>query len=122
LGEATVPTVECPHCFVRLNAPAEYKGRKVKCKNCGKQFVLRFASRSVSTGSTINLDNEDLTGTLVEPQLTNRSVKMSITVEPPRVAIYQQVTDERFNGDFSAFALMALDMLAEQLGYPVNPL
>ncbi len=47
---------------------------------------------------------------------------MSITVEPSRVAIYQQVTDKRFNGDFSAFARMALDTLAGQLGYPVESL
>ena len=36
--------------------------------------------------------------------------------------LYQQVTDERFKGDFSAFARMALDMLAGQLGYPVESL
>jgi hypothetical protein len=43
---------------------------------------------------------------------------MSIAVEPWRAAIYQQVTVGRFNGDFSAFATMALDTLAAQLGYP----
>ena len=36
-------------------------------------------------------------------------------------AIYQQVSDERFNGDFSAFASVALDAFAGQLGYPVKP-
>lgn len=118
-----LPTVECPHCAARLNAPAEFKDRKVKCKNCGKSFVLRFTSRGVSTGSTINLDDEDSPGrALVEPQPTEHPVRMSITVEPSRVAIYQQVTDKRFNGDFSAFARMALDTLAGQLGYPVESL
>jgi hypothetical protein len=36
------------------------------------------------------------------------------------VAIYQRVTTERFNGNFSAFARTALDALAEQLGYPAS--
>ena len=118
-----MPTVECPHCAARLNAPAEFRGRKVKCKNCGKSFVLRFASRNVSTGSTINLDDEDPPArTLVEPRPIHHSAKMSIAVEPWRAAIYQQVADERFNRDFSAFARTALDTLAEQLGYSINPL
>jgi hypothetical protein len=40
----TMPTVECLHCQAPLDAPAEYRGRLVKCSICGKSFVLRFTS------------------------------------------------------------------------------
>ena len=41
-----MPKVECPKCSAELTAPADYKGRTVKCKACGKSFVLRFTGRS----------------------------------------------------------------------------
>ncbi|HXY34453.1 MAG TPA: hypothetical protein VEI07_09515 [Planctomycetaceae bacterium] len=112
-------TVRCPHCAANLNAPPEYEGRKVKCTNCGKSFVLRFPTRSASTGgSTMDLfDEDEAAPPIIEPPT---SVKMSITVEPWRAAVYQQVADERYGRDLSAFARVAFDALAEQLGYTVK--
>ena len=43
-----MPTFECPYCEAKLNAPAEYKGRRVKCSKCGKSFVLRFTDRDAT--------------------------------------------------------------------------
>ena len=114
-----MPTVKCPHCAASLNAPTEYKGRKVKCTSCGKSFVLRLPTLSASVGgSTMDLFDEELAKEISEAPPT--SIKMSITVESWRGAIYHQVADERFNRDFSAFARAALDALAEKLGYPVS--
>jgi hypothetical protein len=125
-----MPTVECPKCAARLKAPAKYKGRKVKCKKCAKSFVLRFdgASKPVTAdGSTVfdfDLDSPP-SKKKGERQPKRRSEKsgqrLSLTAEPWRAAIYQRVTDERFNGNFAAFARIALDTMAEQLGYPVRP-
>ena len=42
-----MPTVECLYCEARLDAPAEYKGRLVKCSVCGKSFVLRFTGHDM---------------------------------------------------------------------------
>jgi len=39
-----MPIVECLHCQAQLDAPAEYRGRMVKCSICGKLFVLRFTA------------------------------------------------------------------------------
>jgi len=125
-----MPTIECPKCTASLKAPAKYKGRKVKCKKCGKTFVLRFdgASKPVTAdGSTVF--DFDLAGPpskkRVERQPKRRTEKsglrLSLKAEPWRAAIYQRVTDERFNGNFAAFACIALDTMAEQLRYPVRP-
>ncbi len=115
-----MPTVKCPHCAVKLNAPAEYNGRKVKCTNCGKAFVLRFVDRTAATGgSTIDLfEGEELAPSVLEPPT---AVKLSITVEPWRAELYQQVTDEQFARDLSAFARAAFDAMVVQLGYPLRP-
>ena len=45
-GCEAMPTIERPNCFAKLDGPAEYKGRAVKCKECGKSFVLRFTGRN----------------------------------------------------------------------------
>jgi len=42
-----MPTVECLYCEAKLDAPAEYKGRLVKCSMCGKSFVLRFTGHDM---------------------------------------------------------------------------
>ena len=42
-----MPTVGCLHCEAKLDAPAEYKGRLVKCSVCGKSFVLRFTGHDL---------------------------------------------------------------------------
>ena len=42
-----MPTVECLYCEARLDAPAEYKCRLVKCSMCGKSFVLRFTGHDL---------------------------------------------------------------------------
>jgi hypothetical protein len=42
-----VPAVACPHCEAKLDAPDEYRGRTVKCGQCGKSFVLRFTGHSI---------------------------------------------------------------------------
>jgi hypothetical protein len=109
-----MPTVKCPHCAANLNAPTQYGGRKVRCTSCGKSFVLRIPKRASSGGSTIF--DEDLSPKPI-PDDPPTSVKMSIAVEAWRAAIYQQITDERFNRDLSAFARAAFDAFAEQLGY-----
>jgi len=123
-----MPTVKCPNCAATLRAPAKFKGRKVKCKKCDKSFVLRFGGRTdTADGSTVF--DFDLAGPpskkRVELQAKRRSDKsghrLSLKAEPWRAAIYQRVTDERFNGNFASFARAALDALAEQLGYPVRP-
>jgi hypothetical protein len=44
-----MPTVECPKCEANLNAPAEYKGRNVKCAKCGHSFILRFSGHDFDT-------------------------------------------------------------------------
>jgi hypothetical protein len=112
-----MPTVKCPHCAANLNAPTEYKGRKVKCTSCGKSFMLRLPSYSAAVGgSTMDLFDEELAKEISEAPPT--SVKMTLAVDSWRAAIYQQVADERFDRDFSAFAQAALDALAEELGYP----
>jgi predicted Zn finger-like uncharacterized protein len=112
--------VKCPHCAATLSAQTEYEGRKVKCKSCGKSFVLRFRSRMPLTGgSTLNLIDEELLPKPVEEEGPPTSVKMTIAVEAWRAAVYQQVADERFNRDLSAFARAAFDAMAEQLGYPL---
>jgi hypothetical protein len=125
-----MPTVECPKCAASLKAPAKYKGRKVKCKKCGKSFVLRFDGiRRPVTADASTVFDFDLAGPpskkRVERQPKRRSEKsgqrLSLEAEPWRAAIYQRVTDERFNGNFAAFARIALDTMAEQLGYPVRP-
>jgi len=110
----TMTTVKCPHCAANLSAPAEYRGRKVKCTSCGKPFVLRMPTRASSSGSTIF--DEELPAKPI-PDDRPTSVKMSIAVDAWRAAIYQQITDERFNRDLSAFARAAFDAFAEQLGY-----
>jgi transcription elongation factor Elf1 len=125
-----MPTVECPKCTASLQAPSKYKGRKVKCKKCGKSFVLRFdgISKPAAADASTVFDF-DLAGPpskkRVERQPKRRSEKsgqrLSLEAEPWRAAIYQRVTDERFNGNFAAFARIALDTMAEQLGYPVRP-
>jgi hypothetical protein len=126
-----MPTVECPKCAASLNAPAKYKGRKVKCKKCGKSFVLRFdVVRKPITPDGSTVFDFDLAGPpskkRVERKTKRRSEKsgqrLSLMAEPWRAAIYQRVTDERFNGNFAAFARVALDTMAEQLGYSVRPL
>jgi len=43
-----MPIVECPYCEARLEAPAENKGRLVKCSKCGKSFVLRFTDHDAT--------------------------------------------------------------------------
>jgi hypothetical protein len=112
-----MPTVKCPHCAAGLNAPPEYKGRKVKCTGCGKSFVLRFSSRAASPlgGSTIDLLDDDPLAKVIHDPPT--SVKITIAVEPWRAAVYQQVADEKFSRDLSEFARAAFDSLAEKLGY-----
>ena len=30
---------QCPHCKAKINAPSEYKGKKVKCPKCKESFV-----------------------------------------------------------------------------------
>jgi len=42
-----MPTVACLHCEAQLDAPAELRGRLVKCSMCGKSFILRFTGRDV---------------------------------------------------------------------------
>jgi len=42
-----MPIVECLHCQAQLEAPAEYRGRLVKCSMCGKSFVLRFTGHDL---------------------------------------------------------------------------
>jgi hypothetical protein len=93
-------------------------------------LVLRFdgASKPVTAdGSTVfdfDLDSPP-SKKKGERQPKRRSEKtgqhLSLMAEPWRVAIYQRVTDERFNDNFAAFARIALDTMAEQLGYPVRP-
>jgi hypothetical protein len=144
----TMPTIECPNCFAKLDAPAEYKGRTVKCKDCGKSFVLRFTGRNKpsalkfsdrapsSETSTVSFRLSDISeaaaassagspGKRAERPTKSATEKVgqpvSITVEPGRAALYQRVAAERFKGDLSAFARTALDALAEKLGYPLKP-
>jgi DNA-directed RNA polymerase subunit RPC12/RpoP len=145
-----MPTVRCPNCSAKLDAPSEYKGRAVKCKHCGHSFVLRFIGRSRTAiagklsdrarppdESTVSFRLADSAKAAPsdsperaakkrpgrKPTLPaeNTGEPISIAAEPWRVAIYQRVTTERFNGNFSAFARTALDALAEQLGYPIKP-
>ena len=148
-GQA-MPTVRCPNCSAKLDAPSEDKGRAVKCKHCGHSFLLRFIGRSrtaiagklsdqarPSGESTVSFRLADSaeappSGPPERPA-TKRSRRqpnapaespaepISVAAEPWRAAIYRQVTTERFDGDFSTFVRTALDALAEQLGYPVNP-
>jgi hypothetical protein len=138
-----MPTIECPNCFAKLDAPAEYKGRTVKCKDCGKSFVLRFTGRHKPSAlkfsdragspdnSTVSFQLDDgaqpapgpsnAPGGKSKPRADKAAHPLLIAPEPWRAAIYQRVTAERFNGDFSAFAKTALDALAERLGYPIKP-
>jgi hypothetical protein len=143
-----MPTIECPNCFAKLDAPAEYKGRAVKCKECGKSFVLRFTGRNKPSAlkfsdragspdkSTVSFQLDDgaepaaSSSGATGKKATDRQSKargeksahpLLIAPEPWRAAIYQRVTSERFNSDFSAFARTALDALCERLGYPVKP-
>jgi hypothetical protein len=41
-----MPTVECPNCVSKLDAPSEAEGRTIRCPECGEVFVLRFPARS----------------------------------------------------------------------------
>jgi hypothetical protein len=137
-----MPKVQCPKCAAELRAPAEYKGRQVRCKKCGKAFVLRFSGRNKSTaGKTAARDVAASDSTVLyrlAPGPTTSSSKkkvdrpvrrrgektrarVTIDVEEWRALIYQQVVDERFNRNFATFARMALDAFAEQLGYSVRP-
>jgi hypothetical protein len=43
----------------------------------------------------------------------------SIVAEPWRAKIYRRVAKEKFNGNFSEFARVALDYVAHKLGYPI---
>jgi DNA-directed RNA polymerase subunit RPC12/RpoP len=145
-----MPTVRCPNCSAKLDAPAEDKGRAVKCKHCGHSFLLRFIGRSrtaiagklsdqarPSGESTVSFrladsaegapsgpperPNKKKPGRQPTLPAENTGEPVSIAAEPWRAAIYQRVTTERFNGNFSAFVRTALDALAEQLGYSVKP-
>jgi hypothetical protein len=144
-----MPTVRCPNCSAKLDAPTEYNGRSVKCKHCGQSFVLRLIgrSRTAIAGKVTDRSPPPAESTVsfhlansadpvppapelsaqnaAERQPKRRSEKpeqpISVISEPWRAAIYQRVTAEQFKGDFSAFAKTALDALAEKLGYPVKP-
>jgi hypothetical protein len=144
-----MPTVRCPSCSAKLDAPSEYKGHAVKCKHCGHSFVLRFIGRSRTAiagklseparpgDSTVSFRLTDVpkaarsgsqegrankgAGHQLVPRAESTEEPISVAVESWRAEIYQRVTTEKFNGNFSAFARMALDALAEQLGYPVKP-
>ena len=61
--ESIMPTVECPNCLTRLNAPVEHKGRTVTCGECGKAFVLRFLDKDAPTLSAKILGNRSEPGT-----------------------------------------------------------
>ncbi len=142
-----MPTIVCPNCLAKLDAPAEYKGRTVKCKDCGKSFVLRFTGRNKpsalkfsdrpcsSESSTVSFRLSDIPQAAASSagpsekraeRLTKSATEeaeqpVSINVESGRAALYRRVAAERFNGDLSAFARTAFDALAEKLGYPVKP-
>ncbi len=45
---AATTTFICPECNAQLNGPANLKGKKVRCKKCGKTIVLGAAA-SAST-------------------------------------------------------------------------
>jgi len=46
---------------------------------------------------------------------------LKFSADPARARLYEKVAAARFNSNFSAFARMACDAFAEQLGYPVAP-
>jgi hypothetical protein len=149
-GRRAVPRVECPNCLAKLEAPAEYKGRAVRCKSCGESFVLRFTGHNrppiagkfsdrpeTTDKSTVSFRLTDAANPASSSPGKGSTAKradrqprpfkekpgepISVATEPWRAAIYQRVAAERFNGNFSAFARAALDTLAEQLGYPLKP-
>jgi hypothetical protein len=37
-----MPKVLCPNCAARLEVPAQFQGRKAKCKKCGKVFTIEI--------------------------------------------------------------------------------
>jgi hypothetical protein len=125
-----MPKVECPKCSAELNAPAEYKGRTVKCKECGKSFVLRFTGRSRPSHSdnkstvTFRLsDRIEASGPARQPTLKDEKTgePFSVEIEPWRQKVYNRVIKERFNGSRSEFARVAFDTLTRQLGYSLAP-
>jgi hypothetical protein len=136
-----MPKVQCPKCAAELRAPAEYKGREVRCKKCGKAFVLRFSTRgkaATAKSAARDVTKGDSTvsyrlaaGSAAAPKKKldraakrrseNTGARVTIDVEAWRAHIYQQVAEERFNRNFATFARMALDAFAEQLGYQVRP-
>src|SRR5262245_40499734 len=41
-----MPLVNCPFCYVRVNAPESIEGKKARCPGCAKTFVLPSSPRS----------------------------------------------------------------------------
>jgi hypothetical protein len=131
-----MPKVECPKCSAELNAPTEYKGRTVKCKECGKSFVLRFAGRNTPAHSDnkstvafrLSDTSESAAREAVAAGVRQATLKgkqtgepFSVAVEPWREEIYNRVVKESFNGNRSEFVRVALDTLTRQLGYSLAP-
>jgi hypothetical protein len=137
-----MPKVECPKCGKALSAPANYKGRTVKCKACRYSFLLG------STGSTstveIAADKSDLSDNQstvafrlnCDPKSDERPPRetparrqqpkdedelYSVVVESWRAEIYKRVIAERFSGNRAEFTRVALDALTRQLGYSLAP-
>jgi hypothetical protein len=52
-----------------------------------------------------------------KPQGSAMSEIAKFAVDPARARLYEKIVAERFNSNFSAFARMACDAFAEQLGY-----
>jgi hypothetical protein len=85
-----LPVVDCPNCEAKLDAPAEYRGRTVKCCQCGKSFVLRF------TGHSIPLIAAKKTGRKSEPPLELKStVSFRLPDNPTPPPEEQPAPDEK---------------------------
>jgi hypothetical protein len=61
------------------------RAARLKCKNCGNSVLAAFRQSGIPSRSTIKLDDDDPAATLVEPQLTDRSViNWMMTIQPRR--------------------------------------
>jgi len=110
-----MPSVRCPKCAKKLFAPDELAGRKVKCPRCQHAFQITPHSDEVDTVAFV-LPPEEESAAAPEHMRS-----LSFSVEPWRAAIYDAVSVERFNGDFSEFAKAACDALAQGMGRNVKP-
>ncbi|MFN4261566.1 MAG: hypothetical protein ACK4RK_19965 [Gemmataceae bacterium] len=86
---ASVITASCPKCNKSIKAPAEYEGKKIRCKGCSHAFVLTAQSAKPADSSKL-FDDEDEGPplyTLAEKETKRQCPQCSLILDPPDAVI-----------------------------------